>query len=123
MAPFVRDRKVLFGVILVIVGLYLFVQQTGVFHFYMPDWVWTWPTLLIGIGIIALLTNDNPTPGVVLLIIGGFFLSQRFAFPFFNSVISLWPLFIVLAGVMLLIKHSRRRNPKNRDHGPKCIIK
>lgn len=104
-----NSTKFFWGVVLVLVGLLLLVDTTGIF----ANWninVWSligtyWPLILIFFGI-RLLFTDNITGSAILLLLGGVFLATNlFNWNFFSI---LWPLVIIVVGLSILF---RRESP------------
>ena len=90
------------GLVVVAVGLILLGGQF--------DWDWNfgrlWPVILIVVGVGKLLTNseDSIASGITFLFLGGIFLMHTFRiFTLSHS----WPLFIVMAGVSMILPRSR----------------
>ena len=67
MAPYVRDRRHLVGLIFVLIGLVLIIDNIKFMPDFIPWWIWTWGFLLITIGVFSLLTSDKVAPGVLLI--------------------------------------------------------
>jgi hypothetical protein len=125
MAPYVKDRRALLGGILVIAGLLLLLDNVRGFPDVIPWWVYTWQFLLIGIGVISLLTSERSTPGTVLIIIGSVFLVPRiiddvwpemFRRIFYDDWRVLWYFVVILVGLSLLFRGSRHRSFFHRLH-------
>ena len=74
MAPLFKDKRHLVGIILVLIGFALILDNIRFFPDFIPYWFWSWPMLLIAIGGFSLLTSDNHGPGIVLVGIGTVFL-------------------------------------------------
>jgi predicted membrane protein len=60
--------------------------------------------LLIAIGVINLMNRDNWVPGVILISIGSFFILPRLFFLPDNFTHLFWPLILITAGVVILVK-------------------
>ena len=121
MAPFIKDKRHLVGIILVAIGLLLILDNITFFPNFIPWWVWTWQFLLITIGVFSLLTTDKIGPGVVLIGIGSIFLISDVVhdiwpnfFHFFSDGGSVfWYLVIIIVGASLIL-----RNRTSKDRGP-----
>jgi predicted membrane protein len=111
-----RDPKgqYFIGLILLIVGGLLFARNM------IPDfprWVFSWPMILIGIGIFSGLRHGFRHPGSwILMLIGGIFLADRlsddiYLRPYF------WPILFVIGGAYFLLKPKRPWN-RNTDYDP-----
>lgn len=128
MAPYIREKRHLVGIILVVVGLVLIIDNLRFTPHFIPWWIWTWQFLLITIGVFSLLTSEKVGPGVVLIGIGSIFLLSDILprewpgfFDLFSDNFSLfWTLALIVVGASLILrkridtggepskKHSRR---------------
>jgi len=103
-APESKKKKWV-GIIFLVIGLLMLSKQLGVF---IPDWVMSWPMLLIIIGIVAGRKHNYQNPGsYILILIGTIFLLDKifdgvdfhdFAFP------------IVIMGVGLYLIIGKKKN-------------
>lgn len=104
-----KNNDITAGVILLIIGGLLFLKAVGI---WFPVWVFSWPMILIAIGVVSLVKNNYDSGfGVVMVILGGFFLVKRnFGFPI-ELEPYLIPMGLMILGIYLIIKR------KNRDRG------
>ena len=93
-----RRENFVGGIILVIIGAILFARQSGV---EFPSWLFTWPMILIIVGIFVGIKTSFRDFGWVFLIGGGvFFLLDRMeAFPMREYLL---PIVVVSAGLLVL---------------------
>jgi predicted membrane protein len=104
-----NNGKVFVGLILLVLGTLLLVRQFTFFFF--PDWVFSWPMLLIVIGLFSGFKHEFKNPSwFVMVSIGIIFLSGRLV-PELNLRAYLWPLAIMGLGIWLIIK--RNQTPAN----------
>ena len=97
--------KALGGLILVIVGGTLMARQLGVVF---PEWLFTWPVLLIVIGVYIGARHMFRNPGWVILVgVGTVFLFDRI-YTDVNITTFFWPMFIIAAGLFMIIKPRRK---------------
>ncbi len=107
MNPGPQRSRALGGVVLIVIGLLFFARKLGI---EFPDWLFTWPMLLIALGIYISAKHNFKNPGgFILMIIGGVFLTERF-YPDFRIHEFFWPTFLIVMGVVLLFKPRRTRN-------------
>lgn len=104
----VSTRKIGLGFILVVAGVILLLRNYGFLPYYLTEKIFNWPMLLIAIGSINLLSHKNKVWGLVLVLVGGAFWLRNYMFMDLNWLRDLWPVFIILIGVYILIKHSNR---------------
>lgn len=92
------------GVFLIIIGGLLIAQKLDAD---LPGWIFTWPMLLIGIGVLNGFQHNfrNPTWFILILIGGAFLIDEQFHD--FRLREMLWPGVLILVGVMFVL---RRRN-------------
>lgn len=113
MAPYIKDKRHLVGILLVLIGVVLILDNIRFLPHFIPWWVWTWQFLLITIGAFSLLTSDKVGPGVVLIGVGSVFLLSDVLpstwpqfFNWFDGSV-FWYLVIIIVGASLILK---RRN-------------
>ena len=111
-----ENKRFYFGIFLIAIGGLWILERLNL----IPD-VWenifiSWQMLLIGIGVFSLI-GGNKTTGVILILIGGFFLvDEVYSIPREIRQIG-WPVLIIGVGVVLLVTHGRKRNePKFTGH-------
>ncbi len=67
-----RNGNEALGILILIIGTLLLVKQLGIF---IPSWIFSWPMILIAIGIyVGYKHGFQHTGSIVMLVIGGFFL-------------------------------------------------
>ncbi len=102
-----RDNgRIIGGLIIIGVGAVLLLRNTGV---YFPRWLFSWPMILILVGIYSGFKHNFRNPSWMILIgIGSFFLVQRFI-PGLSREPLFWPLVIIAGGVLFMLRP--RKNP------------
>lgn len=101
------------GLVILIIGGVLLLRAIG---FWFPSWVFSWPMVLIVIGlVISAKHNFQSGFGVGLLLVGGFFLIKKnFGFPF-EVEPYLIPTGLIIFGLYLILKRSRDKERFNED--------
>jgi len=111
------------GLVFIAAGLILFLSYTGLISFRLHRILLSWQMLLVALGIFSLIRKQK-TQGVVLLLIGLFFLLPRLAsLPFFSEWSwlthfnwrNMWPLLLVVVGIIIFIRATDNRF-NYRDH-------
>jgi predicted membrane protein len=115
-----QGRSIL-GIILVLIGIGLIARSLDVFPAEFADDLFSWPMILVVLGIIFLSSKSNNTTGWILLIIGAIFLLPRITdLPYsFREVF--WPVVFIGIGLLILFKSlggiRRRGTPKTSGSG------
>ena len=92
------------GIVVLTIGVLFLLRNFDILGPELNHYVFSWKTLLIGIGLLNLFLADNKVGGFILIAIGTFFwlpdifdLSVRVGQLF-------WPVVIIVVGIMLLLK-------------------
>lgn len=114
------NKRVYFGIFLIVVGGIWIMERLDLIPDVWDDILISWQMLLIGIGIFSII-GGNKTPGVILIVIGSFFLiDDVFSIPYELRRVG-WPLLIIGIGIVLLVTHTKRKNeppiPEPGKHG------
>src|SRR5688572_24037030 len=101
-----RSGKVLAGMILLAVGALLLLNNIG---YFFPNWLFSWPMLLIVFGLFVGFKHNFRNPGgVILILLGCLFLAKKY----FHMVILwhyVWPIIIMLVGLWMIFGNRQRR--------------
>jgi hypothetical protein len=122
MAPYIKDKRHLVGIILVLIGFVLILDNIRFFPDFIPRWVWSWPMLLIAIGSFSLLTSENQGPGIVLIGVGTVFLLSDilpdiwpgFFDWFIDDTRLFWYLIIIVVGLSLILRNRGAFRSKDK---------
>lgn len=100
-----NDGNIAFGFIILGIGIILLLRKAGIF---IPDWVTTWPMILIVIGIFAVIKHEFKSFfGFVMLFLGAYFLlKNEFNFDFGLGQY-IWPLGLIALGIYLILQKQR----------------
>lgn len=99
--------RIVMGLILLGVGAAVLLRNANMISF--PQWVFSWPMILIAIGMVSGFKNNFKKPGAfILMIIGGIFLYNE-AFPGAQIDRYVFPAGIILLGLFFILK------PKSSD--------
>jgi predicted membrane protein len=102
-----QNNDITAGIIILLIGTALLLKAMGI---WFPIWVFSWPMILIAIGIVSLVKNNFQSGfGFVMVLIGSFFLLKReLGFPLeFQPY--LLPMGLILLGLYLIIKQKDNR--------------
>lgn len=103
------DKRFYFGVLLIVLGVLLIMERLNMIPESLADALISWQMLLVGIGVLSLI-GGNRTAGLVMIVIGGTFLIPEFITIPHEVRRIYWPLILVLAGVLILVR--QRDNKK-----------
>jgi predicted membrane protein len=109
------------GVIIVAVGVALLLRNVG---FLLPRWLFTWPMILILVGIYTgFKHNFKNNSWLIVTGIGAFFLIQKFI-PSLHLEPLFWPLIIIAIGVMYMLNPGKKAgsNWKQIDNDDKSNV-
>lgn len=105
------------GLVLVIIGVLFLLSKIPATAGLFPHWFFTWPVLLIGIGIFSGVKNRfRNAAWLILILIGSYFLMYE------NDLISLnlrpyaFPVGIILLGIFIILKKNRFRDRCRPHH-------
>jgi predicted membrane protein len=104
--------RAIFGIILVLFGLAMMARSFEIFTPEVEFIVFSWPMLLVVLGLIFLITANRNTTGFILLLLGLVFLLPRiFDIPYSLHDI-FWPVVFIVIGILIVVKalgSSRRK--------------
>lgn len=101
-----RAGRFMGGLIVVAVGVILLLKQMGTILF--PSWLFTWPVLLLVIGIYIGARHSFKLGGwLIIMLVGGIFLAEDF-FPNLNLSDYIWPIVIISVGALMILPRRKR---------------
>ncbi len=104
-----RRGKIIGGILLVVAGSLFLAKELGA---NIPHWLFTWKTGLIALGIITgVKHNFKNAWWFFLVVIGSVFLLGDF-YPDLNIKPFIWPVLIILFGLMMIFKPRRKFRDK-----------
>lgn len=93
------------GAILIVVGIAAIAKSA---FFDLPYWLFTWPMILILIGLFSgIKHNFRNNAWWILMLIGGYFLSDEI-FPGLVDRQYFWPVGIIIVGIVMILKPKRK---------------
>jgi predicted membrane protein len=104
------SNRPIIGVILVFVGLFLVLRNTGVFPSFIDHVIFSWPMLLVAIGLVMTLGASEKTTGVIVMAVGGFFLIPLIFRETFHAYNMFWPSIFIIIGVVFIATKRRGWN-------------
>ena len=97
-----HSNRPIIGVVLVLAGLFLVMRNTGVFPEFIDNVIFSWPLLLVVIGLVMTLGAAEKTSGVIVMAVGGFFLIPMIFRETFHAYNMFWPSIFIIVGVIFI---------------------
>lgn len=104
-----KMKKAVFGLLVIAAGAIWLAVNLGYLDAGIKNIIFTWPMLLLAIGLINLADRDSRFTGLVLTLIGGFFLSARLINTPYDFVGIYWPVLVIGLGVIIFFNAIGRR--------------
>jgi predicted membrane protein len=104
------SNRVIIGVILVLAGLFLAIRNTGFFPDFIDHVVFSWPMLLVTIGLVMTLGASEKTAGIIVMAVGGFFMIPLVFRETFHMYNMFWPSIFIIIGVIFIVTRRRGWN-------------
>ena len=97
----------LLGIVLMFLGLFLIADLADIVPWRMRDFLFTWQALLIFLGLIFISNKENKGTGVVLIVIGSFFLLPRVIDvpDYWRGLF--WPAMLIIMGLVVIFGSRR----------------
>jgi len=107
------NRRAILGLLLVITGILLLLENLRLIPG-LPYWLFTWPMILVGLGILNLISG-NRTAAIILIGIGTLFILQDIYYIRFKDY---WPVILIIVGLAFIFrqKSESRGSTLNDDY-------
>jgi len=115
------NKRAFLGVMLVLVGIVVIVANLNLFPNGLKPILFSWPTILILVGLFFLLSREAKVTGWILILVGGIFMIPRMwhDVPWGGPEL-FWPVLLVGLGAILIARGVIRRR-EGIDEGPDFI--
>lgn len=100
------QKRLLIGFVILAVGAGLLLSNLGILNYEIRRYVLRWEVILIGMGLIFILSHESKVPGIILLIIGGALYVRDFFNLDFNFWQVFWPAMLIIAGVLIIFRRK-----------------
>ncbi len=107
------SNRAFIGVILVLAGLALVIRNTGFFPDFIDHVIFSWPMLLVAIGLVMTLGATEKTAGVIVMAVGGFFMIPLLFRETFHMYDMFWPSIFIIIGVIFIATRRRGWNMRS----------
>ncbi len=99
-------KNQIIGVLVLVIGGLLLLKQLGIFF---PVWLFTWPMILIAIGVVIGVNHGfRNVSSLILILIGGYFLARNYLALPFEVEKFLLPVGLIILGLYLLANRKRK---------------
>lgn len=103
-----NDSRIWFGAILVLVGAIWLLDNLNFIPYYINEYIISWQSLLIVVGIYFISARKKIEPGIVLIAVGSIFLLHDLRIIYIRDIWHIfWPALIILIGVSLILRRNR----------------
>jgi predicted membrane protein len=110
------NNRAIIGIILVLVGLFLVMRNTGIFPDFIDHVIFSWPMLLVTIGLVITLgSSGGKTSGVIVMAVGAFFLIPQIFRETFD-INMFWPSVFIIIGIAFIF--SKRKGWNSASTSP-----
>lgn len=100
------NNRAIFGIFLILFGCLLVLKNLDFIPYELRHVIFSWPTLLFGLGALFYFGKDDKTTGVVLMAVGGVFLMPIIFDWSFNWRGLFWPVMLIVIGVVVIRKRN-----------------
>ncbi len=101
------ENRYLVGFLFLVAGLALLFNYYDILPWALPNWVFSWKTLLVFLGVIFMASRRNKTTGLVLFTIGAVFLAGDIFNVGLREVIRIViPVALIIAGLAIIMKRQ-----------------
>ncbi|MGA7837987.1 MAG: LiaF domain-containing protein [Ignavibacteriaceae bacterium] len=113
------DSRSVVGLILVVLGSLFLLDSMNVIDFNVARIIFSFPAILMIIGVILILNTNRRLPGAILLILGIFFMIPRiFPWVYYDSHI-IFPILLIAFGIYIILRKRTRSNLEGEQkHNP-----
>jgi len=105
--------RTILGIILVLIGIFMIGRSLNIFPPGLADDLFSWPMILVILGILLLTSRPGSTSGWILLIIGAIFLLPRITHLPYSLREVFWPVVFIGIGLLILFKSLTGMRRKN----------
>ncbi len=108
-----QNNRAIIGVVLVLVGLFLVMRNTGLFPHFIEEIIFSWPMLLLTIGLVITIgSSGSKTSGIIVMAVGAFFLIPQIFRETFD-INMFWPSIFIIIGIVFIFSKRKGWNSVN----------
>jgi predicted membrane protein len=101
-----NQKRFLIGFVILLVGTSLLLSNLGILNYEIKRYILRWEMILIGLGLIFILSHESKVPGIILLVVGVALYMRDFLNLNFNFWQIFWPALLILAGILILFRRK-----------------
>jgi predicted membrane protein len=105
---FFTGRRFFFGFILLMIGLVMILERSGILSWEVYDFLLSWKMLLIAIGAFVFF-NGNRGAGIIVMGVGAFFMIPDIFEDYEQIKRFFWPALLLLIGISFMFGNRHRR--------------
>jgi predicted membrane protein len=105
-----QSRTLLLALLIIGAGVFLLLESIHLIPSDLSRIFISWQMLLIVIGIYNLTSSQHKTGGLIMIMVGGVFLYDKFYDLPFHAWNVIWPSILIIIGVSILLNHNRRQH-------------
>ena len=119
MEQHVSNKRGIIGLVLVLVGVILIATNLRIFPYEWREYIFSWQSLLIIIGIVLVSSRHSQITGIILILVGGFFLLPDLLDRHFDVWRLFWPTIFIVLGLYILYRsfYHRPHHPEGDSVG------
>jgi predicted membrane protein len=103
------DKRLIVGIIIILAGAALLASNFTDYTYEIRRYILRWEMLLIGIGLIAILTNESKGFGFVVLAVGAAFYLKSLTNWDFNFWQLFWPSILIVVGLAIMFHRKSHK--------------
>ncbi len=107
---FFTGRRFFFGFILLLIGLVMILERSGILSWEVYDFLLSWKMLLVAIGAFVFI-NGNRGAGIIVMGVGAFFMIPDIFEDYEQIKRFFWPALLLLAGLAFMFGRGSRKHP------------
>ena len=113
--PRTNNKRLAIGLVLIAIAGLLFADNFDILPWNWENYIFTWQSLLIVIGIISLAKNESKTTGIILISVGAFFLAAKFLNYPFGVRHLFWPTVLAVIGILMVVRQKNQHLFSGRE--------
>lgn len=106
------DKKLVAGALLIFAGALLFLDSFDLVDFPIKYYIFSWKTLLIGIGLIIIASKEHKVPGYILIGLGCIFWLPSIVDVDIRLHQVFWPLILIGIGLAIITRRGKHRGQR-----------